>query len=306
MAFGLRPVLSRVSVSPEIMKPTQEHYLEAIAKIAKFSPAPRVLAQAMALLRSPDTDLSEFTDLIKTDTALTTDVLRGANSAFYGLGERVSSLDRAVQRIGFKECIRLLNLSVAHTLAARRLSCYGIAAEDFWAESLFNGVFMETLARKTAMIDPDTAHTAGLLRYVGRLAINSCLEDLGEKQQWDRQSWLPVWELEQVGFSQTFAAGKLLRAWQFSEEIVRAIEWQEDPAGGEQPDELLAALHFTAMVLPQGMGLSFAELPVDPAKMNLVETHFVVAHGLTADVTLEVLDRTRVRFAEVIGNLYRG
>jgi hypothetical protein len=40
--------------------------------------------------------------------------------------------------------------------------------------------------------------------------------------------------------------------------------------------------------------------------MNLVETHFVVAHGLTADVTLEVLDRTRVRFAEVIGNLYRG
>jgi HD-like signal output (HDOD) protein len=302
----LRPGISRLIVSPDIMKPTQEHYLEAIAKIEKFSPAPRVLGQAMTLLRAPDTDLSEFTDLIKTDTALTTDVLRGANSAFYGLGERVSSLDRAVQRIGFKECIRLINLSVAHTLAARRLSCYGIAAEDFWAESLFNGLFMETLARKTGAIDPDTAHTAGLLRYVGRLAINRCLEDLGDKQQWDRQSWLPVWELEHVGFSQTFAAGKLLRAWQFSEEIVRAIEWQEDPAGGEQPDELLAALHFTATVLPQGMGLSFAELPGDPAKMNLVETRFVVAYGLTADATLEVLDKTRVRFAEVIGNLYRG
>jgi len=301
----LRPVVSRLIVSPDIMKPTQEHYLETIAKIAKFSPAPRVLGQAMALLRAPDTDLSEFTDLIKTDTALTTDVLRGANSAFYGLGERVSSLDRAVQKIGFKECIRLLNLSVAHTLAARRLSCYGIAAEDFWAESLFNGLFMEMLARQTGAIDPDTAHTAGLLRYVGRLAINRCLEDLGESQQWDRRSWLPVWELEHVGFSQTFAAAQLLRAWQFSDEIVSAIEWQEDPASGEKPDDLLAALHFTAMVLPQGMGLSFAELPGDRSKMNLVETRFVVAYGLTADVTLKVLEKTRVRFSEIIGKLYR-
>ena len=288
------------------MKPTQEHYLEAIAKIEKFSPAPRVLGQAMTLLRAPDTGLSEISDLIKTDTALTTDVLRGANSAFYGLGERVSSLDRAVQRIGFKECIRLINLSVAHTLAARNLSRYGISAEDFWAESLFNGVFMETLARKTGAIDPDTAHTAGLLRYVGRLAINRCLEDLGDQQQWDRLTWLPVWELEHIGFSQTFAAAQLLRAWQFSEEIVRAIEWQEDPASGEKPDDLLAALHFTAMVLPQGMGLSFAELPGVRSKMTVVETRFVVAYGLTADATVEVLETTRLRFSEILGKLYHG
>jgi HD-like signal output (HDOD) protein len=286
------------------MKPTQRHYLEAIAKIEKFSPAPRVLGQAMALLRDPDTDLPEITDLIKTDTALTTDILRGANSAFYGMGERVSSLDRAVQKIGFKECIRLLNLSVAHTLAARNLSCYGIAAEDFWAESLFNGLFMETLARHTGAIDPDTAHTAGLLRYVGRLAIDRCLEDLGESQQWDRQSWLPVWELEHIGFPQTFAAAKLLRAWQFSDEIVRAIEWQEDPAKGEEPDDLLAALHFTAMVLPQGIGMSFAELPGERSQMNVVETRFVVAHRLTTDATLEVLEKTRLRFSEIIVKLY--
>ncbi|HTZ19678.1 MAG TPA: HDOD domain-containing protein [Opitutaceae bacterium] len=286
------------------MKPTPEHYLAAIAKIEKFSPAPRVLGQAMAFLRDPDANLSEITDLIKTDSALTTDVLRGANSAYYGMGERVSSLDRAVQRIGFKECIRLLNLSVAHTLAAQRLTCYGITAEDFWAESLFNGLFMETLARHIGAIDPGTAHTAGLLRYVGRLAINRCLLDLGELQQWDRRTWLPVWEVEHIGFSQTFAAARLLRAWQFSEDIVRAIEWQEDPANGEQTDDLLAALHFTAMVLPQGMGLSFAELPGDRTKMNVVETRFVVAYELTTEATLEVLKKTRVRFSEVISKLY--
>jgi HD-like signal output (HDOD) protein len=286
------------------MKPTQERYLEAIAKIEKFSPAPRVLGQAMVLLRDPDVDLSAITELIKTDTALTTDILRGANSAFYGLGERVSSLDRAVQKIGFKECIRLVNLSVAHTLATQGLAHYGIAAEDYWAESLFNGMFMETLAHRTGALDPDTAHTAGLLRYVGRLAIDRCLEDLGDPQQWDRQTWLPIWELKHFGFSQTFAAAKLLRAWRFSEEIARAIEWQEDPASVEQPDNLLAALHFTAMVLPQGMGLSFAELPGDRSKMNLAETRFVVTYGLTPDATLQVLEDTRLRFSAIIGKLY--
>ena len=161
------------------MNNSRDTYLKAIAKIERFSPAPRVLGQAMTLLRDTDVDVDEITSLIKTDAALTTDIIRGANSAFYGAGERVSSLDRAVQKIGFAECIRLLNFSVARTLSARDLVNYGIAAEDFWAESLFNGLFMECLARATRAIDPDTAHTAGLLRYVGRLAINECLGQLG-------------------------------------------------------------------------------------------------------------------------------
>lgn len=286
------------------MNKTRDSFLKAITKIERFSPAPRVLGQAMTLLRDADAEVDEITSLIKTDTALTTDIIRGANSAFYGAGERVSSLDRAVQKIGFSECIRLLNFSVARTLAARDLVNYGIASEDYWAESLFNGLFMECLARETRALDPDTAHTAGLLRYVGRLAINECLTDLGLGLFWDGHTPMRAWEVENVGFPQTEAAAHLLRAWNFSDEISSAIEFQDDPGRATNGDNLLAALHFTASVLPEGMGLSYAVMPGEHESWSPESSRFVTDHGITAEFTKELLDRTRIQFSEINDKLY--
>jgi len=286
------------------MKGTKEIYLAAIDKIEKFSPAPRVLGTAMALLRDPNADIEELGRLIKTDSALTSDILRGANSVYYNLGDKVSSLEAAVQRIGFRECMRLLNLSVAHTLSNNELSCYGITAEDYWAESLFNGLFMEGLAKKIGTLDPDTAHTTGLLRYIGRLAINRSLIDLGMGLFWNGSSPLAEWDLSQVGFTQSHAAGRLMKVWQFSEEVVRAIEFQEQPDQADSVDDLLAAMHFTALVLPPGQGLSFATLPGDGEQEDPVQTDFVRRFGLNEENTKELLDQTRAHFSSINSSLY--
>lgn len=286
------------------MKPTKEIYLEAIAKIEKFSPAPRVLGKAMSLLRNADTDISEISDLIKTDLALTTDIIRGANSAFYGFGARVASLDQAIQKIGFRESVRLLNLSVAHTLAKNELSCYGIASEDYWTESLFNGLFMEILARHTNAIDPDLAHTAGLLRYIGRLAINRSLIDLGSGLFWDGASPLMAWELSQIGFTQAQAAGHLLRTWGFTDDIILAIEWQEQPEQAPSSSDLLGAMHFTACVLPQAMGLTFASIPGQNTSIDAIESEFMARFKITPETTIELVDTTRHAFTAINAKLY--
>ena len=98
------PVGRPLAQSTHPMKPFKKQFLEAIAKIERFSAAPRVLSQAMRLLANPDSDLDDITKLIRSDAALTGDILRGANSAFYALGEKVPSLERAIQKIGFGEC----------------------------------------------------------------------------------------------------------------------------------------------------------------------------------------------------------
>jgi HD-like signal output (HDOD) protein len=285
------------------LTPNKELYLKAIEKIQSFSPAARVLGQAISLLRDPDADISSVADLIRTDMALTTDILRGSNSAYYSLGERVSNLDRAMQKIGFSECIRLLNISVAHTLAARNLNNYGITAENFWAESLFNGLFMEALARATRATEPDTAHTAGLLRYVGRLAIDQCLHTLGSGLFWDGKMPMREWELENVGFEQTEAAGHLLRAWRFSDEIIEAIEHQNDVELPEDAGNLLAALQFAASIVPEGVGLARLMSSKEPVG-DLVETRFTSSYGITPDYVTELLITTREQFTEINGKLY--
>lgn len=286
------------------MKPAKDVYLEAIARIEKLSPAPRVLGRATKLLADPNADLGEISDLVRADVALTTDIIRGANSAYYGGGERVSSLDRAVQKVGFRECLRLLNLSVARTMTANELSCYGISAEEYWAESLFNGLFVEFLAKRSGSLDTDTAHTTGLLRFIGRLAINRALIDVGNGLFWDGKSSVSDWEQAQIGFTHTQAASYLLRAWQFSDEIIRAIEWQDDPAQAIVRDDLLEAMHFTSLLLPHGVNPLALQSIIEQAKNALPESEFASKNGIDGQAVVEVFEAAKLEYASISSKLY--
>ena len=291
-------------VSAPSLRPSKKQFLEAIAKIERFSAAPRVLSQATRLLQNPDSDLDDITKLIRSDSALTGDILRGANSAFYSLGEKVPSLERAIQKIGFGECMRLLKLSVAHSMSQRDLGCYGINSEVFWSDSLFNGILLETIARELQCTDPDTAHTTGLLRYVGRPAINQCLIDFGIGLFPDGKMSLKEWETENVGFNQTEAAGHLLRSWRFPEDICSAIQWQEDPAGAPSQDPLLLCLNFTLSILPEALDMQYAAVRAGIDDIRLPDSAFVNKHTIEVDTVKAWLTETRERFVEINGKLY--
>lgn len=284
------------------MKPSQEQFLLAISKIERFSPAPRILAKAMTFLRDPNSGIDDIAELIKSDTALTAQIIRGANSAFYGASLRVSSLDQAVLKIGFRESIRLLNLAASQIIAAAGLDNYGIAAEDFWAESLLHGLLLEELAQTTGAIEPAEARAAGLLRFIGRLAINQSLRELGCGVFWDGAGSMEAWELENVGFSHTHAGAILLRAWHFSEQMVQAIEFQDHPEKAPIPNWIAEALQFATTILPAGLDVSFAksDAPAPP----LAACEFAERHQLTQESVNSMLAVCRAGFNSVSRNLW--
>ena len=286
------------------MNPEHDSFLRAIAKTERLTPAPRILGQVMALLRDPETDISSVAALVKNDPALVTDMIRGANTVFYGRSERVSSLERALLKIGFREGIRLLNLAVTRTLSSRNLDSYGMSADDFWAESLFNGLFLKALATTTNAVDLDEAHTAGLLRFTGRLVIDQCIKDHKTASRWNGVTALTAWETLQTGFTQAQAGALLLRNWKFPERLHQAIEWQNQAARAPKPSWLVEALSFTSLVLPQGLGVSFAVMAADYRVPPLPETDFVRQHALTAERVGELLDSCRRDFIAIGSKLY--
>lgn len=285
-------------------QPTKEQFLAAILKIERFSPAPRVLSKALALLRNPNAEIDDIVTLIRSDAALAADIIRGSNSAFYGAGERVSSLDRALQKIGFREGIRLLNHAVAHLAAGRNLGSYGIASEDFWAESLFQGLLLEELAKETDAVSPDDAHTAGLLRYIGRLAINQAIDDFGGGLFWDGTKPVEQWELDNVGVTQEQAGATLMKHWQFPDMMVQAIEFQRSPAQASQPNWLAGALEFAAVVLPAGTeSAKFGE--VFAATGPTLAAHpFAQANKLSAEQIAHSVELARNGLSAVNQHLY--
>jgi HD-like signal output (HDOD) protein len=270
------------------MIPTKDQFLLAISKTERLVPAPGTLARAMRLLRSTESSLSEIAELISRDSALVIDVLRCANSVYYGGGRRIAAIDEAIQLIGFRETIRMLNVAVAHQSTNRSLGSYGIAAEDFWAESLFSGLFLEGLAKHTAACDPSEAYTAGLLRFIGRLAINQAIQDLGGGLFWDGRQSIASWEMENVGISQAGAGAHLLRKWEFSDAVVQAVGTQDDREAVASAEPLVHAAHFAARVLPSGINRSFID-SLEHGYLECPPDHpFVVAHHVTS-ATIDVV-----------------
>lgn len=299
--FALKPDRDGVNSSPMTIGP--DALLAAIAKIEKLYPVPRTLGRALSLLRDPHADLDDIAPLIGYDTSLTAHIIRSANSAFYATAERAKTVNEAVQIIGFRETIRLVSLVVAQTTSHRYLACYGIQGEDFWAESVFNGLFLQRLTRLTVSCDPEEAYTAGLLRFVGRLAIDQAVEDLGVELLWDRKMSIDAWEKQTVGVTQSFAGAHLLRAWQFSEEFVEAIERQDDPAAAALPNPLAQAIQFTATLFPAGLNRAYFET-IDEKTLDVSpQTPFVQEHQLSPEMIAAVLTESHNAFREVTKSL---
>lgn len=290
---------------PDTVIPSMDQLLAALARTEELAPAPRTLSRVLQLLRQPDSGLQPISELICCDAGLAIDVLRCANSAFYSRSTHIAAITEAIQVIGFHETIRIVSVVAARQTTHRNLSSYGITADDFWSESLFNGFFVEALARHTGSTLSEEAYTAGLLRFVGRLAIDQALESLGFGLFWDRATPLPEWERRHVGLTQADVGAQLLRRWEFPEHMARAVEAQDESAGtlGEA-HPLVPALNFAARIVPAGSGLNgLAELfatPVEPA----ADDPFAAAHHLTGERLGEILREAYRNFLEVRETLY--
>ena len=283
---------------PASLHPTKEQFQDALKEIEKFSPAPVILAQALKLLRDPRSDIESIAALVGSDAALTADIIRSANSVYYA-GGQCTSIGEAVQKIGFKETVRQLNLAVARIASGRDLGCYGIHGTDFWAESLFNGLFLQRLAIETGECDPDVAYTVGLLRFIGRLAINQAIENLRGGLYWIGPESISQWELENVGLIQAEAGAMLLRTWQFPGEIVEAIARQDAPALQDKKNWLAEALFFASALLPQGIGTPFNPAMGSSLASLPVGMDFMHHYGLSTATAQKLLEKTNEEF-EVI------
>src|SRR5258707_2224137 len=145
---------------------------ERLMQAVKTLPAaPRILAQLGRQLLDLNSDIADVTPLLKWDTALTARVMRIANSVACNAGEPVASLEEALVRVGFNEVYRLTGFAAVAQMSDQRLALYGIGGAQLRENSLLTALVMEALAEKIGK-DAQAAYTAGLLRSIGKTALD--------------------------------------------------------------------------------------------------------------------------------------
>ncbi len=198
---------------------------ETLLHVVKSLPAsPHILVQLGHLLLDPNSDMDEVIKLLRCDTALTARIIRISNSAFYSTGQRNASLEEALARVGFNEVYRLTGLAALAQLADPDLTAYGITGAQLRENSLLTALVAEALAAHTA-IDPKHAYTAGLLRSIGKIALDGVMR-AGSKPAVATLSPgdnLLDWETRAVGLHNGEAAATILAEWRFASHTIDGI-----------------------------------------------------------------------------------
>jgi serine/threonine-protein kinase len=181
---------------------------------------PRILTEFNRKADNPEAAPRELSTLIETDTGLTCELLRYANSAFMGLRTKASTAHQALSMLGIRQT-KLFLLSAGLRLALAAQQSKLINLKNFWNANLERALFAREVAR-LLHADADLAFAGGMLQDLLLPALTNELID-------DYQSFLRgqetsprnliEFEREEFGWTHAVAAARLIHDWHFPDDL---------------------------------------------------------------------------------------
>ncbi|MGQ0823898.1 MAG: HDOD domain-containing protein [Actinomycetota bacterium] len=135
---------------------------DLIVEVTQLPVQPGAAMRLLWMLEDPRTSAADLGRLIESDPSLSTQVIRLANTAFYGLSGKVSSAWRAVTVLGLAT-VRALATTAAFDLFSEKGRS---VPDDFWPHSVTSAAAAAALARRVG-VQSNEAFSAGLLHDIG-------------------------------------------------------------------------------------------------------------------------------------------
>lgn len=204
-----------------------ERLLEELERLPAH---PTQALRVLQLLDDPRSSASEVGGAAGCDPVLSTRLLRAANSAYYGLSGRVSSIAFAVTVLGFSTVRAMAAVAAGGLLD----DCNDAVPPGFWEHSASSAAACAQLARRMG-VERNDAFSVGLLHDIG--------EALLCRLHPDRFAELPARpaakrlaaEKAAFGVSHDEAAARVLAAWRFPQTFVDAVAGHHSPPGAGGP-----------------------------------------------------------------------
>ncbi len=232
-----------------------------IDRCVDLSPSPVIIARLSAMISAGDYDSSEVQRIVMTDESLSAAVLRTANSAAFGVPGRVFDLRDGIVRLGSSTLRRIVMQQESRRLFADAGSAYGLRRQDLWRASVGGALGAELLAESSGACEPGVAYVGGLLRDIGKLAVDVALGPQAFQvtdPDPTPQRGFTERERLRLGVDHAQLGAALGARWGLPERICNAIRFHHDPPapGEDGADRLTDIVHAADFVcLWAGLGV---------------------------------------------------
>lgn len=237
-----------------------ESLLRLVEKIPAF---PQSVSRVLRLASDLNCSTRELVDVVASDPVLTLKILRLVNSAYFGLANKVTSVQQAVVNLGVNT-LKNTALSLALVGSLPRDNEAGLCMDRFWLHCLAVGLAARRLARASGLSrgEAEDYFVAGLLHDVGRLVLAS-YQSLAYRSvlETTAQDQADIFAVETAMLDATHCqVGTLLASrWGLPEPLESCLAWHHDPDGA--PSAMTDAV-FAADQLAKRLGLGFSGNPV--------------------------------------------
>lgn len=235
---------------------------------------PSLFQEVSALAQDPDSSLARVSEVIARDLSMSATILKLVNSAYFGVPQKVDSVQRAVSLLGL-DTIRALILGTS-VFREYRPAAPGFTVEALWEHSLRVAGCARAIARLERATADAVGHTylAALFHDVGKLIL-ACHDGghytgiLARVAKGERASMI---EQEVYGATHAEVGAYLLGLWNFPDAVVRAVAFHHRPA-----EACEAAASPTVWV-----HVADAIAAAESAKPSILDTAYLDREGLTS------------------------
>ncbi|MCU7842276.1 MAG: HDOD domain-containing protein [Candidatus Thiodiazotropha sp. (ex Monitilora ramsayi)] len=243
---------------------------------------PDVAVRVGRAMRDENTNARKLANVVQTDPAITTKLIRAANSPLYAGVTPVDSCAAAIIRLGADTTHKLVLTFALRELFKTRSTVLKQHMQQLWTHSVKVSAVCYVLAKVSDQFNPEHALLAGLLHDIGNIAILSYAERFPEVASHGEV-------LEQVMTDMRGMIGSaILRSWGFIEDLIVVAEEAENwmrsrEAEADYADLVIIAQLHTYIGQPEMAHLPTLDQVPAVKKLKMGE--------LTPQLSLKILDK---------------
>jgi len=217
-------------------EPSTDLKSKVLRNLNELPPMPQIVFKAVEILDDPNSNSQQVADLIESDPAIATKVLRMANSAYYGMSGKVSSIQHASVVLGYKALGDLIAMAGTSSLLGNKLFGYDMDSGALWEHSITVAFCSKIIAQRRRPDLENDAFSAGLIHDVGKLILDRFV--LNRKPLFDEymesgdRTFLSA-ERKILGFDHAAIGYEVCQHWKIPDSLANAIRFHHDAAGSD-------------------------------------------------------------------------
>jgi putative nucleotidyltransferase with HDIG domain len=203
-----------------------------IKKIDTLKPIPQVINKVMAIVEDPESSLPDLSKVIEYDSAVTANLLKVANSAYFGRPGKFDSIHQAIVYLGMDHVVDLVLLASGADNLKHEQTGYDLRKGDLWKYSVLSALIARELAENKGIGKTHLIFTAALIKDIGKVILDLYVEEAFEEINTmvvEKKLTFREAEKQVIGIDHAELGGMVAKSWNFSPKMVEIIKNHHQP-----------------------------------------------------------------------------